>query len=135
MSKIPHKVLDAPDLRDDFYLNVVDWSDANNLAVALSQSVYIWSATNSQVARINEYQNDLVASLAFSRLGGSYLAVGTHTGIVDLYDVETQKVVRSFAGHRGGKYGRVGALSWSNSHILSSGAKDRCILNRDMRQK
>jgi len=44
ISKIPFKVLDAPDLRDDFYLNVVDWSDNNNLAVALSQSVYLWSA-------------------------------------------------------------------------------------------
>ena len=34
--KIPYKVLDAPQLRDDFYLNLVDWSDSNNLAVGLS---------------------------------------------------------------------------------------------------
>ena len=25
--KIPYKVLDAPSLLDDFYLNLVDWSD------------------------------------------------------------------------------------------------------------
>ena len=36
IAKIPYKVLDAPQLRDDFYLNLVDWSDSNNLAVALS---------------------------------------------------------------------------------------------------
>ena len=47
ISKIPNKVLDAPELRDDFYLNVVDWSDSNNLGIALTQSVYIWSASNS----------------------------------------------------------------------------------------
>jgi cell division cycle 20-like protein 1 (cofactor of APC complex) len=47
ISKLPYKVLDAPDLRDDFYLNVVDWSDSNNLGIALTQSVYIWSASNS----------------------------------------------------------------------------------------
>jgi len=35
ISKIPFKVLDAPSLRDDFYLNLVDWSDTNNLAVGL----------------------------------------------------------------------------------------------------
>jgi len=29
--------------------------------------------------------------------------------------------------------GRVGALSWSNSHILSSGSRDKVILNRDLR--
>jgi cell division cycle 20-like protein 1 (cofactor of APC complex) len=61
--------------------------------------------------------------------------VGTHTGTVDLYDVEREKLVRTFTGHRGGRYGRVGALSWSNSHILSSGAKDKAILNRDLRVK
>jgi cell division cycle 20-like protein 1 (cofactor of APC complex) len=34
--KIPFKVLDAPQLSDDFYLNLVDWSDSNFLAVALN---------------------------------------------------------------------------------------------------
>jgi hypothetical protein len=31
----PYKILDAPNLCDDFYLNLVDWSAANTLAVAL----------------------------------------------------------------------------------------------------
>ena len=26
VSKVPYKVLDAPGLQDDFYLNLVDWS-------------------------------------------------------------------------------------------------------------
>jgi cell division cycle 20-like protein 1 (cofactor of APC complex) len=26
ISKIPFKVLDAPSLQDDFYLNLIDWS-------------------------------------------------------------------------------------------------------------
>jgi cell division cycle 20-like protein 1 (cofactor of APC complex) len=45
ISKTPFKVLDAPELRDDYYLNVVDWSESNFLGIALSQSVYIWSAS------------------------------------------------------------------------------------------
>lgn len=47
IAKIPFKVLDAPQLVDDFYLNLVDWNDHNILAVALSQAVYIWDASSS----------------------------------------------------------------------------------------
>jgi len=46
---MPFKVLDAPELQDDFYLNLVDWSALNVLAVGLSKSVYIWSACTSIV--------------------------------------------------------------------------------------
>ena len=49
VSKVPFKVLDAPQLQDDFYLNLVDWSATNVLAVGLMGAVYIWSAQNSQV--------------------------------------------------------------------------------------
>lgn len=44
VSKVPFKVLDAPQLQDDFYLNLVDWSSTNVLAVGLLDAVYIWSA-------------------------------------------------------------------------------------------
>ena len=51
ISKIPFKVLDAPDLQDDFYLNLVDWSSQNVLGVGLGPCVYLWSACTSQVLR------------------------------------------------------------------------------------
>ena len=47
--RAPYKVLDAPDLQDDFYLNLVDWSYSNVLTVGLGSSVYLWSASTSQV--------------------------------------------------------------------------------------
>ena len=47
INKMPFKVLDAPQLRDDFYLNLVDWSSENVLAVGLNRAVYIWSACTS----------------------------------------------------------------------------------------
>lgn len=71
----------------------------------------------------------MVASVCWSRFGGQYLATGTHTGIVHLWDTETHKLIRTFEGHEG----RVGALTWSNSNMLSSGSKDKTILNRDLR--
>ena len=43
------QVLDAPELQDDFYLNLVDWSSQNVLSVGLGACVYLWAAATSQV--------------------------------------------------------------------------------------
>lgn len=56
--KIPFKVLDAPDLADDFYLNLVDWGINNLLAVGLGNCVYLWNATNSNVTKLCDYSGD-----------------------------------------------------------------------------
>ena len=50
--KVPFKVLDAPALQDDFYLNLVDWSSQNILAVGLGSCVYLWSACTSKVTKV-----------------------------------------------------------------------------------
>ena len=60
--KSPFKVLDAPDLQDDFYLNLVDWSSTNVLSVGLGSCVYLWSAHTSQV-RNNNLKVSIVISL------------------------------------------------------------------------
>eukprot|EP01052_Picozoa_sp_SAG31_P032975 SAG31_NODE_3672_length_4001_cov_3.839313_2_plen_304_part_00 len=44
ISHTPEKILDAPDLLDDYYLNLLDWSSKDVLAVALGQTVYLWNA-------------------------------------------------------------------------------------------
>jgi len=56
--KLPFKVLDAPQLKDDFYLNLLDWSSQNILAVGLGSAVYIWSACNSKVTKLCESTPD-----------------------------------------------------------------------------
>ena len=78
--KMPFKVLDAPQLQDDFYLNLVDWSSSNILAVGLGRAVYIWSACTSRVTKLCETPlDDSVTSVGWS-LRGSHLAVGTNSG-------------------------------------------------------
>lgn len=47
--RVPYKVLDAPSLQDDFYLNLLDWSASNVVAVGLGSSVYLWAAYSSKV--------------------------------------------------------------------------------------
>lgn len=46
---LPYKVLDAPDLQDDFYLNLLDWSSSNILSVALGSCVYLHNAHTNTV--------------------------------------------------------------------------------------
>ena len=43
------QILDAPKLPDDFYMNLVDWSASNMLAVGLGSTVFLWNAQNSSV--------------------------------------------------------------------------------------
>ena len=42
----PEKVLDAPELRDDYYLNLLDWSSRGLLSIGLGERVYLYSPTN-----------------------------------------------------------------------------------------
>lgn len=64
ISRIPFKVLDAPELQDDFYLNLVDWSAQNVLAVGLGSCVYLWSACTSQVSSCFYDNLEIPTSLA-----------------------------------------------------------------------
>ncbi|KAG0728889.1 Fizzy-related [Chionoecetes opilio] len=129
ISKIPFKVLDAPELQDDFYLNLVDWSSQNVLSVGLGHCVYLWSAYTSQVTRLCDLSpdGDTVTSVSWSERGNQ-VAVGTHKGLVQVWDVASSKRVCILNGHTA----RVGALAW-NGDVLSSGSRDRLILQRDVR--
>ena len=82
IAKNPYKVLDAPALQDDYYLNLVDWSSQNDLVVGLQSCIYIWSASSSKVTKLYDLgQNDTTTSVNWAR-NGSHLAVGTDTGLV-----------------------------------------------------
>ncbi|XP_073950897.1 fizzy and cell division cycle 20 related [Choristoneura fumiferana] len=129
ISRIPFKVLDAPELQDDFYLNLVDWSAQNVLSVGLGSCVYLWNAFTSQVTRLCDLSSEgnSVTSVSWSERG-SIVAVGTQKGHISVWDVAVNKEVMKLHGHAA----RVGALAW-NGDILSSGSRDRFIRQRDTR--
>lgn len=130
----PERVLDAPGLADDYYLNLLDWSATNLVAIALSEAVYIWNAESGEVGCLctvgnpdEEETDEIVTSVKFSE-DGSYLAIGTSTGLIQIYDLSTSSRIRTMAGHAT----RVPTLSWSGA-ILSSGSRDGSIWNSDVR--
>jgi len=127
----PSRILDAPGMLDDYYLNLLSWSDTNVLAVALSETVYLWDASSGaiqELCSLDEGQDAHISSVEWVQSGGAHLAVGTSTGATQLWDVNECKQLRSMNGHTD----RVGALSW-NRHILSSGSRDGLVVNHDVR--
>ncbi|KAF9870844.1 hypothetical protein CkaCkLH20_11743 [Colletotrichum karsti] len=127
VSKVPYKVLDAPDLADDFYLNLVDWGSANVLGVGLGSSVYMWNAQTSRVNKLCTLEDDTVTSVSWIQKG-THIAIGTGKGLVQIWDAEKTRRLRTMTGHTA----RVGSLAW-NTHILTSGSRDRLIYHRDVR--
>jgi len=52
LPKSPERVLDAPDVVDDYYLNILDWSNTNMVAIALRDQVYLWQAHTAEIIRL-----------------------------------------------------------------------------------
>jgi len=125
------KVLDAPDLLDDYYLNLLQWGPNNIVAIALGKSVYLWHASTGGITQLCEAGGDPtnhVTSVSWMQ-DGSHLAVATSSNNdVQMWNVESGRQVRSMKGHAA----RVGALAW-NQHILSSGSRDASIFHHDVR--
>ncbi|EDW31534.1 GL11182 [Drosophila persimilis] len=129
ITRLPYKVLDAPELQDDFYLNALDWSSKDILGVGLGCSLYLWSAVDSQVTRLCDLsdEDNLITAVKWHS-GGKELAVGTNHGSVAIWDVNREKQISSLSGH----ISRVTALDW-RGNSLASGSRDRSILQRDIR--
>ncbi|KAL7547014.1 hypothetical protein ACHAWF_010327 [Thalassiosira exigua] len=132
--KAPSRILDAPELVDDYYLNLVSWSESNVLAVALGQCVYLWEADTGNIRHLLTLreETDFVTSVAWVRDKGNshYIAVGTNHNVVQLWDAAAERRLRTLDGHTA----RVGALSW-NQHWLSSGGRDSRIVQHDVRSR
>lgn len=96
ISKKPYKILEAPNLQDDFYLNLLDWSDHNQIAIGLDTSVYLWSGCSSEITRLYETKqiNDYICSLTFC--DQNKIAVGNSQGEVRIFDILKKKKVHSF---------------------------------------
>ena len=135
----PEKILDAPNLVDDFYLNLLEWGRANLLAVALGPEIYLWNGETSETSLLmsiikdnnpisNENnENNNITSLSWMN-NGICLGVGLPNGNIELWDVIKSSRIREMKAHSD----RISCLSW-NSYNISSGSKDKRIKNFDVR--
>ncbi|KAH7269497.1 WD40-repeat-containing domain protein [Fusarium redolens] len=124
----PERVLDAPGLVDDYYLNLLDWSSGNQVAIGLERNVYVWSADEGSVSCLLETTPDTYVSSVKWSGDGAYVSVGMGTGEVQIWDVAEGQKIRSMFGHDT----RVGVMGW-NKHLLSTGARSGLVYNHDVR--
>lgn len=124
------RTLDAPELVDDFYLNLLDWGSSNVLAIALSNTVYLWDASNgstSELVTIDD-EDGPVTSVSWAP-DGRHMAIGLNNSHVQIWDSTANQQLRTLRGcHRS----RVDSLAWNN-HILTTGGMDGKIINNDVR--
>ncbi|KAL1882273.1 WD repeat-containing protein slp1 [Diaporthe australafricana] len=124
----PERVLDAPGLIDDYYLNLLDWSSGNQVAIGLERNVYVWSADEGSVSCLLETCPDTYISSVKWSGDGAYVGVGLGSGEIQIWDVAEGAKVRSMFGHDT----RVGVMGW-DKHLLSSGARSGLVFNHDVR--
>ncbi|GAB7350259.1 hypothetical protein MBLNU459_g0906t2 [Dothideomycetes sp. NU459] len=124
VSKVPYKVLDAPELADDFYLNLVDWGSTGVLAVGLGESVYLWNSESGKVEQLCKLDGDQVTSVG-------QLASGGNDNKVFIWDGLDDRWLHRWGEQEGGHKAAVKAIAWSPHQrgLLASGGgtADRCI--------
>lgn len=98
-------------------MNNLDWGKSNQVAIGLGAGVYLWNASTGSVHMLMELEGgedgDYVSSVSWSN-NGKFLGIGGSNAVIQLWDVEKEKKIRSMRGHAD----RVGALSW-NRHTLT----------------
>ncbi|CRG99126.1 cell division cycle protein 20 homolog, putative [Plasmodium relictum] len=142
--KEPYCILQAPNLVDDFYLNLLDWSKKNIIAVGLDNKLCLW---NNEACKCEELFDldqiqkkrkekkkkieikKSITSLKWN-IFGNYLAVGLSNGVVEIWDIEKGVKMRKYKNHKL----RVGALCWYYD-TLTSGSRDNNIIVCDLRSK
>ncbi|KAL3837978.1 hypothetical protein ACJIZ3_022569 [Penstemon smallii] len=124
------RTLDAPDLVDDYYLNLLDWGSSNVLSIALGGTVYLWDASDGNTSELVTVDEEMgpVTSIRWAP-DGRHIAVGLNNSEVQLWDSTSNRLLRTLKGGHGS---RVGALDWNN-HILTTGGMDGQIINNDVR--
>ncbi len=151
--KSPDRVLDAPDIVDDFYLNLLDWSETNVVAIALRDQVYLWTAHTAEIVRIpcdvaERYMHiywfdkkimkmyfsicssmQMVTSVGWMQ-DGAHLVCALDTGRIQIWDVERTKLLRTLKTDDENE--RIAAVHL-NAHLLTQGNRLGTLRNHDLR--
>ena len=133
--KTAYKVLDAPNLRDDFYLHLVDWSKEDVVAVGLDNKLYTWNAKYSEVcfiSNLDEYDN-YYSSLSYNN-DGNYLISSASDGNIYIRNIEKSKNIKTFIDLSNGRVCAISPMNL-NPNIFSLGCKDLIIKTIDLRSK
>ena len=126
----PELTLEAPNIEDDFYMNLLDWSCENIIAIGLQNEVFFWNGNTSLISKICCTPPSVKVTSVKWAPDGHHIAVGNDTSTVQLWDTRQMKLIRTLKSHPA----RVCSLNW-NQCTLSTGSKDCSIINHDVRMR
>ncbi|KAJ1979506.1 substrate-specific activator of APC-dependent proteolysis [Dimargaris verticillata] len=141
IDKMPYRILDAPGIQDDFYLQLLDWSAKDVIAVALGPELYLWSGKSEQVTKLFALAyRQLICAVAWdpTRLAGMLhldvtqgqsLITGAETGCLAVWEGATRQRTMVLEGHSD----RVGVISHCGPSVVLTGGRDRLINQFDTR--
>jgi cell division cycle 20, cofactor of APC complex len=94
MLQSAERTLDAPDLVDDYYLNLLDWGSNNVLSIALGDTVYLWDASSGSTSELVTVDEDAgpITSVSWAP-DGRHIAVGLNSSDVQLWDTSSNRLV------------------------------------------
>jgi cell division cycle 20-like protein 1 (cofactor of APC complex) len=130
ISSEPERILDAPNLNDNYFYNPIDWGSKNILSVCLGPYDYLWNYNNLETNLLSKNINGIEYCTSNFMENGICIALGLDNGDIELWDIEKKIKIRNLNGHEM----RVGTLAW-NGYNLFSGSKDTTILGHDVRIK
>lgn len=83
----PYKTIEVPKILDDFYLNLLDWSTKNEVAVGLDNTLCIYiTGKNKRYNLFNYTEKDKYISSLIWNQEGTDIAVGNSEGMVEIWD-------------------------------------------------
>jgi cell division cycle protein 20 (cofactor of APC complex) len=125
-----HKNLDAPNIIDDYYTNILDWGQNNLISIALANKIFIYDYNTEITHKLSEC-NTNYTSLSWIP-NSSYLAIATN-GYIEIWDYNVKKIILNIHSHYTTNIDyRIGTLS-NNDKILTSGGGDGIMNNYDIR--
>jgi cell division cycle protein 20 (cofactor of APC complex) len=78
----PEKILDAPNLKDDYYLNLIEWGENGIISVSLGSNLYLL-LQNGETQNLMNLENDQEYISSVSWMGKTNcLAVGLSDSLV-----------------------------------------------------
>lgn len=112
----PFRILDAPDLRDDYYSEPLSWCRNGTLAVALGMDIFLWTKDGG-VAHLPSNGAEDITSVSFNQTG-DILAIAREDGSVLLYSPK-ETIPRVHISPISA--GAIGALAWRPTTLPSMG--------------
>nr|UOP57028.1 putative wd repeat-containing protein slp1 [Thecaphora frezii] len=140
----PERTLDAPNMVDDYYYNLLDWSSTNIVAIALQTGVWLWNGNTGDASQLLDTTtqservggNGLVTGLRWDA-DGNILSVGLEGGYTQIWDVESASRLRTLkpSAEGGADNAAVNVMAWAPDGTLNAGFQSGIIKEFDVRER